>query len=70
VVTTSDRDEAGRGGAEVEEEAPGVTVNRIRGDGGEDARREDALALVHCNHIIRACQHNTSPRILASIRKS
>jgi hypothetical protein len=26
--------------------------------------------LVHCNRIIRACQHNTSPNILASIRKS
>ena len=60
----------GVGEAEAEEVAPDVTANQIPGDGGEDARREAALALVHRNRIIRACQHNTSPSISASIRKS
>jgi hypothetical protein len=53
-----------------EGEAPDVTAKRILGDGGEDARREGVLALVHRNRIIRACQLNTSPDISASIRKS
>lgn len=51
-------------------EAPDVTAKRILGEGGEDARRDAALALVHRIRIIRACQHNTSPNISASIRKS
>jgi hypothetical protein len=70
--TTADRAATATGVAEVgvEGEAPDVTAKQILGDGGEDARREGALALVHRNRIIRACQHNTSPNISASIRKS
>jgi hypothetical protein len=72
VETTAGRAATGTGVAEVvgEGEAPDVTAKRILGDGGEDARRGGVLALVHRNRIIRACQHNTSPNISASIRKS
>jgi hypothetical protein len=71
VETTADRAARANGVAEVvgEGEAPDVTAKRILGDAGEDARREGALALVHRNRIIRACQHNTSPSMSASIRK-
>jgi hypothetical protein len=77
VETTVDRAAAtgaaegeGEEEGEGERKAPDVTAKQIPGDGGEDARREGALALVHRNRIIRACQHNTSPNISASIRKS
>ena len=72
VETTADRAPAATGVAKVVGlgDPPDVTAKRILGDGGEDARREGALALVHRNRIIRACQHNTSPSISASIRKS
>ena len=74
VEITADRAVTAPGVAELvveaEGEAPDVTARRILVDAGEDAKRGAALALVHRNRIIRACQHNTSPNISASIRKS
>jgi hypothetical protein len=69
---TADLAATATGVAEVagEDEAPDVMAKPILADGGEDARRDGALALVHRNRIIRACQDNTSPNISASIRKS
>lgn len=72
VETTADRATMAIGVAGVagEGERPDITAKRILGDGGEDGKREGALALVHRNRIIRACQHNTSSNISASIGKS
>ena len=54
--------------AEAADKDQAATENQIRNGAGAVVRRVPALALTARNRIIRACQHNTSPRISASIR--